>query len=83
MKMLSLGIPSTLGNWLMLCQSLFGKDSKPTKFILQKIADSPNGEEEEVIADEKQLLHVLGNMFAEEMSEKQKDNRQNTDKKGE
>lgn len=67
MKMLSIGIPSTLGNWLGLCEATFGKDSAPTKFIQQKIDDSKNGADEEVIADERQLLHYLGQMFANEM----------------
>ena len=60
MKTLSTGDRSTLGNWLKLVRIFFGRDSKAYEFMQQKIADSPKGAEEEVIADEKQLLHVLG-----------------------
>lgn len=66
MKMLSTGEPSTLGNWLRLTEATFGKDSAPAKFLQAKIKDSQNGENEEVIADERQLLYVLGNMFLRE-----------------
>lgn len=71
MKMMSLGIPSTLGNWLGLCEATFGKDSAPVKFIQKKIEESTNGEDEEVVADERQLLHMLGKMFAHEMEGRQ------------
>lgn len=70
MNQLSLGIDSTLGNWLMLCKVTFGEDSAPTKFIEKKIAESPKGEQEEVIADERQLLMVLGKMLVDEMEGK-------------
>lgn len=71
MKMLSLGIPSTLGSWLGLCEATFGKESAPTKFIQKKIDESENGVDEEVVADERQLLHLLGKMFVNEMEGKQ------------
>jgi hypothetical protein len=70
--MLSTGIPSTLENWLGLCHATFGKDAVPTKFIEKKIEESPNGKDEEVVADEQQLLHALGQMFVHEMEGKDK-----------
>lgn len=69
MRMLSLGIPSTLGNWLNLCNATFGEDSKPSEMFRKKILESSNGENEEVIADEGQLLMVCGKMFNEQMEE--------------
>jgi hypothetical protein len=61
-KMLSTGQPSTLGNYLILCRLVFGRQSRQAQFIEDKIADSPKGENEEVIADESQMLHLLGNL---------------------
>lgn len=62
MDKMSTGQDSTLGNWLTMTNAFFGKDSKQAKFIQDKIAESPNGENEEVIADEGQFLMVLGSM---------------------
>lgn len=62
MRKLSTGDDSTLGNWRKLSAAVFGVDSKATKFLDQKIAESPKGEAEEVIADERQLLMVLGKL---------------------
>ena len=36
---------------------------KAVKFIQDKIVESPNGENEEVIADERQMLLVLASML--------------------
>ena len=71
MKMLSIGEPSTLGNWHKLCSAVFGPESAPTKFIQEKIEKATNGEHEEVIADEGQLLLVLGSMFLDEENKKE------------
>lgn len=62
MNMLSIGLPSTLGSYLNLCKLCFGDDSPQTKFIQSKIDESPNGEAEEVIAEESQMLMLLGAM---------------------
>lgn len=70
MKKLSLGIDSTLENWVKLSVTVFGEDSAPVKFLQKKAAESPRGLQEEVIADEGQLLAVLGSMFADEQKEK-------------
>ena len=59
MKKLSTGANSTLGEYRKLTCAVFGTDSKATAFIDQKIKDSPNGEKEEVLADEGQMAHLL------------------------
>ena len=59
MKRLSTGQPSTLGSYLVLCRAVFGPDSTQADFIRRKIDESPNGEDEEVIADESQMIYLL------------------------
>jgi len=63
MKKLSTGMDSTLGNYRKLASAFFGADSNPVKFLDDKIKDAPNGENEEVIADEGQMVYLLGSMF--------------------
>ncbi len=62
MRKLSDGSNSTLGRWMELANAVFGEDSKQSKFLQKKIDESPNGVNEEVIADESQLLYVLVNL---------------------
>ena len=62
MNMLSVGLPSTLGSYLKLCSIFFGEESPQYKFIQGKVDESPNGLEEEVIADESQMLYLLQSM---------------------
>jgi hypothetical protein len=62
MRKLSTGDDSTLGNYRELSALVFGEDSPATKFIDQKIVESPNGAEEEVIVDESQMLYLLGSL---------------------
>jgi hypothetical protein len=62
--MLSVGVPSTLKNWYVLCRITFGEHSPATLFIKDKM--DVQGEQEEVIEDERQLLHVLGQMHLNE-----------------
>ena len=59
---LSTGQDSTLGNYKDLATAFFGEDSPQVKFLADKIAESPNGEAEEVIADEGQMLLLLMSM---------------------
>jgi len=59
---MSTGVDSTLGNWYDLAKSFFGEQSKPALFLAEKIAATPKGRDEEVIADEQQLLQVLLSM---------------------
>ena len=56
MEKLSTGDDATLGTYLKIAQ-LFGP--KAEKLIQNKIDNSPNGEDEEVLADETQMLHML------------------------
>ena len=60
MHTISTGEPSTLGTYKKMC-FLFGK--KAEDFIQKKIDESPNGEDEEVIADERQMLQLLASMM--------------------
>jgi hypothetical protein len=70
MHKLSIGVDSTLGNYKKLCMLFFGPDSGPTKFIEKKIAESEKGEDEEVIADETQMIWVLTDILKKEQEEK-------------
>lgn len=65
MHKLSTGTDSTLGNYRNLASALFGEESEAVKFLDGKIADSPNGEREEVVADESQMLYLLGSTMRE------------------
>lgn len=65
MHKLSTGDDSTLGNYRKMAEAVFGKDSQPVKFLDSKIAESPKGEAEEVIANESQMVMLLGTMFAQ------------------
>jgi hypothetical protein len=56
-KMLSTGVPSTLGNWYALCKAVFGTESPATTFIKEKLDEQ--GADMEVLADERQMLIVL------------------------
>lgn len=60
MRKLSTGDPSTLGTYKKLA-SIFG--DRAVSFIQKKIDASPNGEEEEVLADETQMLYLLASMM--------------------
>lgn len=62
MIMLSTGHPSILASYRDLCEVFFGKESPQYKFIVEKIDASPNGADEEVIADETQMMYLLGSM---------------------
>lgn len=65
MMKLSTGQDSTLGSYLKMCELIFGKDSNQTRFIENKIMESPNGPDEEVIAAENQMLYLLVNLKPE------------------
>jgi hypothetical protein len=62
MKKLSDGKDSTLGNYKALAISLFGQESEAVKLLDDKIKDSPEGENEEVLADESQMFFLLANL---------------------
>jgi hypothetical protein len=40
----------------------FGEESEQTKFIMAKIASNPNGADEEVVAEESQMMYLLVNL---------------------
>ena len=65
MMKLSTGQDATLGNYLALTKVAFGPESKPAKYLEAKIAESPNGVDEEVIQDESQMVYMLGSMALE------------------
>jgi hypothetical protein len=50
---------ATLGYHREIAAMVFGPDSPAVKFLDKKIAESPNGEKEEVIVSEGQLIHML------------------------
>ena len=62
MTKMSTGDDATLGNYRKMAAAVFGEDSKPVMFLDDKIKDSPNGANEEVIADERQMVYVLGTL---------------------
>ena len=65
MTKLSTGQPSTLGSYLKLCEVFFGNDSVQARFIRDKIATHANGADEEVIAEENQMIFLLMNLKSE------------------
>ena len=60
MNTISTGEPATLKTYLGIAK-IFG--SKAEEFIQSKIDESTNGEDEEVIADESQMLFLLSSMI--------------------
>lgn len=60
MNKLSTGDDSTLGNWIAMCTMVFGPNSAATKFLIAKANEQ--GIDEEVIADEGQMIEVLAQM---------------------
>lgn len=65
MRKLSTGQDSTLGSYRKMAAAVFGEDSKAVKFLDKKIAESPNGEDEEVIVEESQAVAMLGKLHIE------------------
>lgn len=59
MKLLSTGVESTLGNYKKIAET-FGE--KAVAFIDKKIANSLNGENEEVIAAESQMIMLFSGL---------------------
>lgn len=59
--LLSTGQPSTLGSYYDLCLAFFGRDSKPTEFFAEKIAEQ--GRDEVVIQPESQMMFLVGSML--------------------
>lgn len=62
---LSTGEDSTLGNYKKLVESMLGLDSPALLFLNEKIKNSDKKEDEEVLADEGQMVYLLMNMHFE------------------
>ncbi len=60
MQKLSTGEDSTLGNYRKMAVAVFGDSSPAVKFLDDKIV--AQGEDEEVIASESQVLMMLGQL---------------------
>jgi hypothetical protein len=60
MNKMSTGDDATLGNYRKFADLLVGP--KAVAFIDKKIAESPNGADEEVIADERQMIQLLASI---------------------
>lgn len=67
MKKLSVGCDSTLGNYRNLAKTVFGEDSPAVEFLDSKIEKS--SAEEEVIADEGQMVHMLTTLHVKNSKE--------------
>lgn len=64
---ISTGEPSNLKTYREIALALSGdENSKAVKFFDNKIKTSPNGENEEVIAPESQVIYLIMNMIGEE-----------------
>lgn len=59
---LSTGDDSTLGNYRKLAAAAFGSDSDSVEYLDRKIAESPNKENEEVIAAESQMMYLFAKL---------------------
>ena len=64
MKIISTGDKSTLATYYKLSLFFFGPESVATKYIQKKITESPNGEDEEVIMSEQEVMNLLGSLHA-------------------
>lgn len=62
MMKLSTGQDSMLGSYYDNCKALLGEECSATKFFADKIKDSPEGRNEEVLADESQMMFLIGSM---------------------
>ena len=71
MKTISTGEPSNLETYrnIALALSLQNENSKAVKFIDKKIQESPNKEKEEVIADEREVIHLIVTLIKEYLND--------------
>ena len=60
MRKLSTGADSTLANYRKLAVALFGEQSQAVAFLDGKISEQ--GADEEVVADEGQMIYLLGSL---------------------
>ena len=71
METISTGEPSNLETYrnIALALSLQNENSKAVKFIDKKIQESPNKEKEEVIADEREVIHLILTLIKEDLND--------------
>ena len=70
MKTISTGEPSNLETYRNIALALTGNEnSKAVKFIDKKIQESPNKEKEEVIADEREVIHLILTLIKEDLND--------------
>ena len=71
MKTINTGEPSNLETYrnIALALSLQNENSKAVKFFDKKIQESPNKEKEEVIADEREVIHLILTLIKEELDD--------------
>ena len=71
METISTGEPANLETYrnIALALSLQNENSKAVKFIDKKIQESPNKEKEEVIADEREVIHLILTLIKEELDD--------------
>lgn len=58
----------TLGYHYLYSKALFGENSKPSLFLLEKAKAAPNGWDERVPVPEEQVVALLMELFLEEKS---------------
>lgn len=71
MRTISTGEPSTLGTYREIAVGLYGEESEAVKYLDERIATSPNGADEEVIADEGQVMYLLAQLYLGGKSDQQ------------
>ena len=70
MRTISTGEPSNLETYRNIALALTGNEnSKAVKFFDKKIKESPNKEKEEVIADEREVIHLILTLIKEELDD--------------
>ena len=70
MKTISTGESANLEIYRNIALALTGnKNSKLVKFIDKKIQESPNKEKEEVIADEREVIHLILTLIKEDLND--------------
>ena len=71
MKTISTGEPSNLETYrnIALALSLQNENSKAVKFFDKKKKESLNKEKEEVIADEREAIHLILTLIKEELDD--------------
>lgn len=62
MKYLSTGQPATLGSYYHNCNSVFGPLSESALYFGKLIKESPKGRDEEVEAEESQVMALIYSM---------------------